>query len=82
MPHWEKHLDFQMPLYIRAVSLLKNQAEVSSALYLSYRDFKSKGFISKNSALKKLSLSSRLAVEPDKKEAVLKHIDQSIQKIF
>ena len=77
--HWEKNLDFQMPLYIGAVSLLKNQGTVSASLYLSYRDFKWKGFISKNSKLKELSRSSRLATDPDKKDTILKNINKSIQ---
>ena len=78
--HWEKKLDFQMPLYMGAVSLIKNQGIVSSALYLSYKDFKWKGFISKDSELKKLSPSSRMIYSLDKKEIVLKNINKSIQK--
>ena len=77
--HWEKNLDFQMPLYIGAVSLLKNQGTVSASLYLSYRDFKWKGFISKNSELKKIAHSSRLTIDPDKKDTILKNINKSIQ---
>ena len=80
MPHWEKKLDFQMPLYIGAVSLVKNQGAVSSALYLSYKNFKWKGFISKDSELKKLAPSSRLTAAADKKELILKNINKSIQK--
>ena len=78
--HWEKKLDFQMPLYMGAVSLIKKQGVVSSALYLSYKDFKWKGFISKDSKLKKLSPSSRMIYNIDKKEMILKNINQSIQK--
>jgi len=76
---WEKNLDFQMPLYIGAVSLLKNQKAVSASLYLSYRDFKWRGFISKNSGLKKIAQSSRLTVDPEKKDTILENINKSIQ---
>ncbi len=78
--YWEKNLDFQMPLYIGAVSLIKNQEDVSAALYLSYRDFKWKGFISKDSELKKIAHSSRLAIDPSKKDIILKNINKSVQK--
>ncbi|MDE0151577.1 MAG: PD-(D/E)XK nuclease family protein [Bdellovibrionales bacterium] len=78
--HWENNLDFQMPLYIGAVSLLKDQGTVSASLYLSYRDFKWKGFISKNSELKKIAHPSRITIDLDKKDIILKNINKSIQK--
>lgn len=78
--HWEKNMDFQMPLYIGAVSLIKKKKVIPAALYLSYRDFKWKGFISKNSELKKISNSSRLTTDAEKKDIILKNINKSIQK--
>ena len=80
IPHWEKKLDFQMPLYMGALSLMKNQEIVSSALYLSYKDFKWKGFISKGSKFEKIVQSSRLVCDLDKKEVILKNINKSIQE--
>ena len=85
---WNSNLiDSQMPLYIQAVESrlldgysLENQDRVFSALYLSYKDFTYKGFISKNSDWTKiLKKPSRSIVEEGKKNKILSQINERLQ---
>ena len=85
--HWKKHIDIQMPLYIQAVesSLLKGKeipnASVSSSSYIHLKNFERKGFVSKNSDVKKIfKPRSHSIVEENIKEEVLKEINEKIQQ--
>ena len=86
---WKTNLlDSQMPLYIQAVEAgllegleIDNKSIVSAALYLSYKDFTYKGFISKNSDWVKLLKRKTLSViDEDKKNKILSEINQHLQK--
>ena len=85
---WSSSLpDSQMPLYIQAVESrlleglsLENQDRVSGALYLIYKDFTYKGFISKNSDWTKiLKKKSHSIVEEEKKNKILSQINKHLQ---
>ncbi len=84
---WIDKMDIQMPLYIQAVesNLLKEKntpnSSVSLSSYVHIKNFEWKGFVSKNSELKKVFKSrSRSIVEESVKKEILKTINNKIQQ--
>ena len=77
---WAKNMpDCQMPFYAQAME--SETLSVSGALYLSYKNFKSKGFILKNSKFSKWPhASTRSLCEKEKKEDILKQVNEMIHQ--
>ena len=79
---WIKKVDVQMPLYMQAIesNLLKEKKtadhEVFAACYVSAKNFKWKGFVSKSSEIKKIS--GITAVEENLKKETLQEINKKI----
>ena len=76
--------DCQMPLYLQAVSAGLADApkkQISGAVYLSYKNFQSKGFILKDSEFKRLNtISKRSEYDEEKKNKILEKVNSIIQK--
>ena len=81
---WTKAQDFQMPLYIQAVESslinppLEKNLSVSGAVYQNYKDFKYKGFISKESQLGKV-LKNKTTFSEKKKTEILDEINKILE---